>query len=60
MEIIIGAFLAFCLLLLEKVLEMKDRLNNLEKDIKSIKHDINMVSKTMENKHKNEKQILKG
>jgi hypothetical protein len=60
MEIIIGAFLAFCLLLLEKVLEMKDRLNNLEKDIKSIKHDLNMVSKTMENKHKNEKQILKG
>ncbi len=66
MEIIIGILLAFCLLLLEKVLEIKEQLNKFEKEIKSINHDLNMVSKTMENMHKHEKakesfkQILKG
>jgi hypothetical protein len=56
MEIIIGILLAFCLLILERVLEMKDRINNLEKTIKSINDDLNMVAQTQ----KNTKQILNG
>lgn len=66
MEIIIGILLIFYLFLLEKVLEMKEQLNKFGKEIKSINHDLNMVSKTMENMHKHEKakesskQILKG
>jgi hypothetical protein len=66
MEIIIGILLIFYLFLLEKVLEIKEQLNKFEKEIKSINHDLNMVSKTMENMHKHEKakesfkQILKG
>jgi hypothetical protein len=56
MEIIIGILLAFCLLLLEKVLEMKDRIKNLEKIVKLINDDLNMVAQTQ----KNTKQILKG
>ena len=66
MEIIIGILLIFYLFLLEKVLEIKKQLNKFEKEIKSINHDLNMVSKTMENMHKHEKakelskQILKG
>jgi hypothetical protein len=66
MEIIIGILLAFCLLLLEKVLDIKKQLTDFGKEIKSINHDLNMVSKTMENIHKHEKakeftkQILKG
>jgi hypothetical protein len=66
MEIIIGILLAFCLLLLEKVLDIKKQLTDFGKEIKSINHDLNMVSKTMENMHKHEKakefakQILKG
>jgi hypothetical protein len=66
MEIIIGILLVFYLLLLEKVLEIKKQLNEFGKEIKSINHDLNVVSKTMENMHKHEKakelckQILKG
>jgi hypothetical protein len=62
MEIIIGILLVFYLLLLEKVLEMKDRIKDLEKIAKSINQDLNMISKTMENNQKTEskKQILKG
>jgi hypothetical protein len=62
MEIIIGILLVFYLFLLEKVLEMKDRIKDLEKIAKSINQDLNMISKTMENKQKTEskKQILKG
>lgn len=66
MEIIIGILLAFCLLLLEKVLDIKKQLTDFGKEIKSINHDLNMVSKTMENMHKHEKakefakQILNG
>jgi len=66
MEIIIGILLIFYLFLLEKVLEIKEQLNKFGKEIKSINHDLNMVSKTMENMHKHEKakesskQILKG
>jgi hypothetical protein len=56
MEIIIGILLAFYLLLLEKVLEMKDRIENLEKIVKLINDDLNMVAQTQ----KNTKQILKG
>jgi hypothetical protein len=62
MEIIIGILLVFYLFLLEKVLEMKDRIKDLEKIAKSINQDLNMISKTMENNQKTEskKQILKG
>jgi len=66
MEIIAGICLAFCLLTLEKILEIKKQLNDLEKEVKLINHDLNMTSKTMENMHKEQvakelrKQILNG
>ena len=52
--------------LMYAVLKLHDRIEKLENTIKSMSHDLNMVSKTMENMHKHEKakelskQILKG
>jgi uncharacterized protein YoxC len=66
MELIIVILLVFYLLLLENVLKIKKQLDEIGEEIKSINHDLNMVSKTMENMHKHEKakelskQILKG
>jgi uncharacterized protein YoxC len=56
----------FCFFLLERVWKMKKKITDVEKVLKLINSDLNMVSKTMENMHKHEKakelskQILKG
>jgi hypothetical protein len=48
------------------VLKLHDRIVKLEEVLNSMSHDLNMVSKTMDNMHKHEKakelrkQILKG
>ena len=66
MELIIVILLVFYLLLLENVLKIKKQLDEIGEEIKSINHDLNVISKTMENIHKDEKakelckQILKG
>ena len=66
MELIIVILLVFYLLLLENVLKIKKQLDEIGEEIKSINHDLNVISKTMENMHKHEKakelckQILKG
>jgi hypothetical protein len=66
MELIIVILLVFYLLLLENVLKIKKQLDEIGEEIKSINHDLNVISKTMENMHKDEKakelrkQILKG
>ena len=66
MEIIIGISFMFCLFLLGIILELKKQIKDMKTSLKSMNHDLNVVSKTMENMHKHEKakelckQILKG
>jgi len=66
MGIVVGILIGFCLFLLWGVRELKKQINNIETHLGKMEHDLNMVSKTMENMHKHEKakefakQILNG
>jgi predicted Holliday junction resolvase-like endonuclease len=66
MELIMGLLCLFVAFLLYAILNLQIQINRLKSIIESINHDLNMVSKTMENMHKHEKakelskQILKG
>ena len=42
------------------IISLFDKIEELEKKIKTLSQDLNMVSKTMENNMANKKQILKG
>ena len=66
MMLITGLLCLATSFLMYAVLKLHDRIEKLENTIKSMSHDLNMISKTMENMHKHEKakelskQILKG
>lgn len=66
MELIMGLLCLFVAFLLYAIRNLQVQINRLESIVESINHDLNMVSKTMENMHKHEKakelskQILKG
>jgi hypothetical protein len=53
---IVGLLIGFCFFLLKKIVELKNRLGEIEKTLKSINYDLNMVAYSQ----KNSKQILKG
>ena len=63
---IIGISVMFYLFLLGIIFELKKQIKDMKTSLKSMNHDLNVVSKTMENMHKREKakelckQILKG
>jgi hypothetical protein len=48
--------IGFCFFLLERIWELKKQVADIEKILKSMNDDLNMVSKTVTN----QKQILKG
>ena len=56
----------FCFFLLERVWKMKKKITDVEKVLKLINSDLNMVNQTMKNMHKEQvakeirKQILNG
>jgi hypothetical protein len=55
--------IGFCFFLLERVWELKKQVADMEKILKSMNDDLNMVSKTMDNMYRDQqgaKQILKG
>ena len=63
MMLIICMLIGFCFFLLEGVWELKKQVADMEKILKSMNDDLNMVSKTMNNMHRDQqgaKQILKG
>jgi hypothetical protein len=63
MMLIICMLIGFCFFLLERVWELKKQVTDIEKIVKSMNDDLNMVSKTMDNVYRDQqgaKQILKG
>ena len=66
MMFIIGMLCLAVAGLMYLVLKLYQELSDMEDILRSMSHDLNMVSKTMENMHKHEKakelskQILKG
>ena len=63
MKLVIVMLIVFCFFLFERVRELRKQITNLEKILKSMNDDLNMVSRTMNNMHKEQKekkQILRG
>jgi uncharacterized protein YoxC len=63
MELVIVMLIVFCFFLFERVRELRKQITNLEKILKSMNDDLNMVNRTMNNMYreqKEKKQILRG
>jgi hypothetical protein len=56
MLLVICMLIGFCFFLLERIWELRSRINKMEDALKSMNHDLNMIVHTQ----KNSKQILKG
>jgi len=63
MKLVIVMLIVFCFFLFERVRELRKQITNLEKILKSMNDDLNMVNRTMNNMYreqKEKKQILRG
>lgn len=54
--ILLGVLIPVLIYMFDEIKKMKRKIKHMEQILKSMNHDLNMVSKTMQN----QKQLLKG